>query len=107
MEIKSTFNEDEARFYLSEILLALEHLHSNSVIFRDLKPENVMLDALGHVRLIDFGLAKCDIGYEKRRTRTVCGTTNYMAPYSMILRRVVGLKNYTYAPWYDKSGYNN
>jgi serine/threonine protein kinase len=52
------FSEERARFYAAEILLALEHLHSHNIIYRDLKPENVLLDNQGHIRLTDFGLSK-------------------------------------------------
>lgn len=46
------------RFYFCEVLLGLEYLHSQNVLYRDLKPENVLLDLDGHVRLTDFGLSK-------------------------------------------------
>ncbi|CAG8550538.1 3664_t:CDS:2 [Diversispora eburnea] len=52
------FEVSIARFYASEVLLALEFLHQNGIIYRDLKPENVLLDINGHVKLIDFGFAK-------------------------------------------------
>lgn len=51
-------SEERARIYLSEILLALEDLHKRDIIFRDLKPDNVVLDKDGHVLLTDFGLSK-------------------------------------------------
>lgn len=50
--------EDVAKFYMIEILLAIEHLHSHNIIYRDIKPENILIDLDGHVKLADFGLAK-------------------------------------------------
>lgn len=73
------FTEDRARFYAAEILLALEFLHSKHIVYRDLKPENVMLDAEGHVKLTDFGLAK-DLAECHGVTATFCGTDEYLAP---------------------------
>ena len=67
------------RFYISEILLALEYLHSLNIIFRDLKPENVLLDAEGHAKLTDFGLSKEGIT-DNFSARTMCGTPEYLAP---------------------------
>lgn len=74
------FSELRARFYIAEILLGLEYLHSHGVIYRDLKPENVLLDSEGHVRLTDFGLSKNDIGRENPKAYTFCGTAEYLAP---------------------------
>ena len=52
------FKEDAARFYASNILLALHHLHSQHILYRDLKPENVLVDKEGYVKIADFGLSK-------------------------------------------------
>ena len=52
------FAEDRARLYLSEILLAIEDLHKRDIIYRDLKPDNIVFDSAGHALLTDFGLAK-------------------------------------------------
>ncbi|XP_055605481.1 serine/threonine-protein kinase S6KL [Uranotaenia lowii] len=66
------------QLYVAEIALALDFLHQAGIIYRDLKPENVLLDQDYHIRLIDFGLSKwLSIG---SRTRTLCGTLQYMAP---------------------------
>lgn len=55
---RKCFNEEEARLYVCEVVLALEALHKNMIVFRDLKPDNVVLDVEGHCRLADFGLSK-------------------------------------------------
>ncbi|EQC42387.1 AGC protein kinase [Saprolegnia diclina VS20] len=74
--------EAKAKFYIAEMVLAIEHLHSKGIIHRDLKPENVLISAEGHVKLTDFGLAKqVNDGDE---VFTFCGTQEYMAP-EMIL----------------------
>ncbi|KIW04520.1 uncharacterized protein PV09_04275 [Verruconis gallopava] len=72
------FNEETSRFYASEIVLILEFLHERmGVAYRDLKPENMLIDAEGHLKLVDFGFAK-KIG--KLETYTLCGTPEYLAP---------------------------
>ncbi|XP_071946289.1 ribosomal protein S6 kinase beta-1-like [Antedon mediterranea] len=79
LEREGIFMEDTASFYLSEIVLALEHLHKQGIIYRDLKPENIMLNAQGHVVLTDFGLCKESVE-DGDMTHTFCGTIEYMAP---------------------------
>ncbi|GMR43380.1 hypothetical protein PMAYCL1PPCAC_13575 [Pristionchus mayeri] len=79
LEREGIFLEDTAAFYLSEIVVSLEHLHEQGIIYRDLKPENILLDAKGHVKLTDFGLCKETLDADEK-THTFCGTIEYMAP---------------------------
>lgn len=57
-------SEDLAKFYIGSIVLALEYLHNNNIVYRDLKPENVFIDGSGHVKLGDFGFAKVQYHYD-------------------------------------------
>lgn len=70
------FPNPVAKFYAAEVTLALDYLHSHNIIYRDLKPENLLLDRHGHLKITDFGFAKevPDI------TWTLCGTPDYLAP---------------------------
>jgi serine/threonine protein kinase len=71
--------EDWVRFYSSELVLAISHLHSLHVIYRDIKPHNIMIDARGHLILIDFGLSKQEIS-SPRGAMSLVGTPDYSAP---------------------------
>ncbi|XP_015983596.2 ribosomal protein S6 kinase alpha-2 isoform X3 [Rousettus aegyptiacus] len=73
------FTEEDVKFYLAELALALDHLHGLGVIYRDLKPENILLDEEGHIKITDFGLSKEAIDHDKR-AYSFCGTIEYMAP---------------------------
>ena len=73
------FTEDRARVYLCEILLALEELHKRDIIYRDLKPDNVVVDGEGHALLTDFGLSKEGV-MDKDSAKSFCGSVAYLAP---------------------------
>ena len=75
------FDEETAAFYMAEMVLALEHLHRNvGVVYRDLKPENCLLDAEGHLLLTDFGLSKVAVDEDGGKCNSFLGTVEYMAP---------------------------
>jgi serine/threonine protein kinase len=80
---------DQARLYIAELSIALDYLHSAGVVYRDLKPENVLINSDGHLKLTDFGLAKRLDADDM--TSTFCGTPEYVAP-EMIRR-----EHYSYA----------
>jgi serine/threonine protein kinase len=82
-ELYATYNrkglhgsEPHARYYLAGVVFAFEHLHARRIIYRDLKPENLLLTEHGHLKLTDMGLAKFVVG----KTFTTCGTPDYFAP---------------------------
>lgn len=68
-----------AKKYVAEIILAIEYLHINGIMYRDLKPENVLIDMEGHVKLVDFGLVKMNMN-RKKRSNSFCGTSTYLSP---------------------------
>lgn len=82
----SVVTEDDSRFYTACLIIILQHLHERDIIYRDLKPENVVVDEDGYLKLIDFGTAKI----VTKRTYTIVGTPHYMAP-EVILRKGYGV----------------
>lgn len=74
------FTLERARFHAAEIVLALIYLHNCGIVYRDLKLDNVILDKNGHCKLIDFGMSKKISVLENNKTRTFCGTPNYISP---------------------------
>uniref|UniRef100_A0A914YEH0 protein kinase C n=1 Tax=Panagrolaimus superbus TaxID=310955 RepID=A0A914YEH0_9BILA len=78
MQRQRKLPEDHARFYSAEIILALHFLHTRGIIYRDLKLDNVLIDADGHIKLTDYGMCKENIG-PTDTTQTFCGTPNYVS----------------------------
>lgn len=79
---RRNFNEKATRFYAACIIAAFDHMHGRKIIYRDLKPENLVMDHTGYCKLTDFGFAKIVEG----KTSTVCGTPDYLAPEVIIGR---------------------
>ena len=79
------FSEERARFYAAEIAMGLQYLHSKGIVYRDLKPENLLLDADGHIKITDFGLSKENV--EGQELHSLCGTPEYLAP-EIIMKKV-------------------
>lgn len=72
-------SEDEARYCFIEILLGIQYLHNQNIIYRDIKPENIMIDMNGNLKIADFGLSKTGLRPNELAT-TYCGSPEYMAP---------------------------
>ncbi|KAK7865446.1 hypothetical protein R5R35_002324 [Gryllus longicercus] len=79
LQRERVFSEARSRFYSAEIASALGYLHAHGIVYRDLKPENLLLDSVGHVILTDFGLSKEGL-LPTDTTNTFCGTPEYLAP---------------------------
>jgi cGMP-dependent protein kinase 2 len=81
-KMRKGLDEEVTKFYIACITMALEYLHTNHVIYRDLKPENVFIDQQGYPKLGDFGFAK--MLKPGRRAYTFCGTPGYVAPENIL-----------------------
>lgn len=80
LQNEKKFTEDRVKFYGAEILCGLEYLHASGVVYRDLKPENLLLTSDGHICMTDFGISKEGLHTDNDRTATFCGTPEYLAP---------------------------
>ncbi|KAH9257324.1 hypothetical protein BASA81_004481 [Batrachochytrium salamandrivorans] len=114
LQQKGKFPEAHCKFYSAEIALAIGYLHSMGIIYRDLKPENVLLQSSGHIQLVDFGLSKENVTQTSEGGFSLCGTPEYLAPEiltrlghgkavdwwslgSLLFEMLTGLP-----PWYNK-----
>jgi serine/threonine protein kinase len=79
LQIVKRFSVEQVRLYAAEMVLAFEHLHSMNIVYRDLKPENVLICFDGHLKLTDFGLIKENMSSDST-TSSFCGTPEYLAP---------------------------
>lgn len=79
LDLRKRFDEDEARIYLAEAVLALDYLHKTDIVYRNLKPETIYLDKLGHIRLTNFHLSKENVS-DSNPVKSFCGSPAYMAP---------------------------
>jgi serine/threonine protein kinase len=77
---RGRFREKEAKFFIAEITSALEYLHDHNICYRDLKPENVLIQLSGHIALTDFGLSKDNMESKVSGGKSFCGTPEYLAP---------------------------
>ncbi len=76
------FSEKQSKFIVACVVLGIGHLHNQGYVYRDLKPENLLFDNKGYAYVTDFGLAKKL--QEKQKTNTFCGTSEYMAPETIL-----------------------
>lgn len=79
---RGCFDDHTTRFITACVIEAFDYLHNRGIIYRDLKPENLLLDAQGYVKLVDFGFSK-RLGYSSK-TWTFCGTPEYVAPETIL-----------------------
>ena len=80
---QKTFSEIQTKFFISNMLLALEYIHSKNIIHRDIKPENLVLESTGYLRITDFGVAKIN---EIDNSSETSGTPGYMAPEVILVQ---------------------
>ena len=110
---RGAFPEGDVRLYVAEISLAIDYLHKSGLVYRDLKPENVLLNRDGHIKLADFGLVK-NLKYS-HTTSTFCGTPEYIAPEVILKQKYGPMVDwwalgvmlyyfiYGHTPWYDEN----
>jgi len=78
LQKKKRLSEEQTQFYAAQMVLAIEHLHRFDVIYRDLKPENVLITETGYIKITDFGLSRMNV--KENEAKSICGTPEYLAP---------------------------
>lgn len=78
--INKYFTEERTKLYIAEIILALEAIHNSNCIYRDLKPDNILIDKNGNIKLTDFGLSKISLEKVDDKSNSIVGTPGYFAP---------------------------
>ena len=78
LQRKRRLLEEQAVFYAAQMVLALEHLHKQNIVYRDLKPENVLITENGYIKITDFGLSRMNV--KQNEAKSICGTPEYLAP---------------------------
>ena len=87
LRVENNFSLEKAQFYAGQIVFVLDYLHNKNIIYRNLKPENILINSNGYIKISDFELSKL---IEDDRTYTMCGTPGYLAP-EIILNKGYGL----------------
>lgn len=87
LEKQSYFEEKDAKFYIAEVILAVEHLHQQNIIHRDLKPDNILLDTEGHIKLTDFGLSDIGFVYHRKKQENVERTPFPLKPVPIPIKK--------------------
>lgn len=83
---KKQFSQEQAKFIMANLILSIEFLHVNGVIYKDVRPENFVFESNGYLKMIDFGLARI---YQSNNSSDTSGTPGYMAP-EVLLRQNYG-----------------
>ncbi|CCI49481.1 unnamed protein product [Albugo candida] len=83
LNLRGNLSVRDARLYAAELVLAISYLHELNILYRDLKPSNIMIDDEGHIAVVDFGLSKQHIHGSSSGVRTLSGTAEYVAPEAL------------------------
>lgn len=80
LDVEQNFKDEIARKYIAEVIVAIEKLHSKNILYWDLKPDNILIDQNGHIKLTDFGLSKENVFGLAQGSDSFCGSIAYLSP---------------------------